>query len=215
VKLVAEQLTLDQLARDRGTVHLDERTAPPLRTLVDVARDQLLAGPVVAGDQHPGLRRRDLLDRLLDRLERRALAEHPVSLRYLSAERDVLLRELLHPGRVLDRDEDPLAVEGLLDEVERAQLGRLDGGVDGPVAGDHDDVEVGVALPHLRQHLEAVHPGHLDVEQNEVGAGILEPPERLLAVLREHGLVLLVAEDHVHRIADVLFVVDDQNAVHE
>ena len=42
--LVAEQLALDQLARDRRHVDRDERPAAPLAVIVQRAGDQLLAG---------------------------------------------------------------------------------------------------------------------------------------------------------------------------
>ena len=53
--LVAEQLGLDQLLGHRGAVHLDERALAALALQVDLARDELLAGAVLAGDQHPGV----------------------------------------------------------------------------------------------------------------------------------------------------------------
>ena len=43
--LVAEQLALDQLGRNRGAVHLHERTRGKRALAVDVGREQLLAGP--------------------------------------------------------------------------------------------------------------------------------------------------------------------------
>ena len=57
---VAEQLALDQLGRDRGAVHLDEGAVAPGRGLVQRARHQLLAGAVLAGDEHPRRRRAHL-----------------------------------------------------------------------------------------------------------------------------------------------------------
>ena len=50
--LVAEQLALDQLARDRRHVDRNERRAPPRPHVVDRARDQFLAGPAFAEDHH-------------------------------------------------------------------------------------------------------------------------------------------------------------------
>ena len=50
--LVAEQLALDQLARDRRHVDGDERAVAALAEIVQRARHQLLAGAGLAGDQH-------------------------------------------------------------------------------------------------------------------------------------------------------------------
>jgi hypothetical protein len=60
--LVAEELALDQVLRDRGAVELDERTLRAAAAEVDRARDQVLARSVLAGDQHLALRRGDALD---------------------------------------------------------------------------------------------------------------------------------------------------------
>ena len=61
--LVAEELALEQLARDRGAVDRDERARRARRArLVDGARDQLLAGAGLAGDEHGRVGRRHPLD---------------------------------------------------------------------------------------------------------------------------------------------------------
>ena len=66
--LVAEQLALDQVARDRRHVDGDERAVPALAVVVQGAGDELLAGAGLAGDHHrevglhqPGERPVDLL----------------------------------------------------------------------------------------------------------------------------------------------------------
>ncbi len=67
---VAEELALEQFARDRRAVDADQRPVAPLARLVDGARDQLLAGAGFAGDHHRGVGRRHQLhlpQRLLDR----------------------------------------------------------------------------------------------------------------------------------------------------
>src|SRR6185312_7260640 len=74
--LVTEQLALDQLGRDRGAVELHERAIRALGVLVDRARDQLLAGAVLSGDEHAAARWRRLGDLVEDRLHRAALADH-------------------------------------------------------------------------------------------------------------------------------------------
>src|SRR6202012_3314360 len=58
--VVAEQLALEQLGRDRRAVDRDERPAGALAGGVDRARHQLLAGAALAGDQDRRQRRRDL-----------------------------------------------------------------------------------------------------------------------------------------------------------
>ena len=57
--LVAEQLGFEQMVGDRGAVDRDERALRAPAVAVQKARDHLLAGPALAGDQHAGLGGRD------------------------------------------------------------------------------------------------------------------------------------------------------------
>src|SRR6266540_2498494 len=59
---VTEQLALDQLARDRGAVHLDESLPCARGMPMERARNELLSGTVLSGDQYPRRRRADFLD---------------------------------------------------------------------------------------------------------------------------------------------------------
>ena len=55
---VAEQLALDELLGNRGAVDLDERLIPPAAQRVNGARHELLAGTVLAENQHAPVGRR-------------------------------------------------------------------------------------------------------------------------------------------------------------
>ena len=57
--LVPEELALDQFARERGAVDLDERPLAARAAVVDRARDELLAGAGLAEHEHRALGRRD------------------------------------------------------------------------------------------------------------------------------------------------------------
>ena len=59
------------------------------------------------------------------------------------------------------------------------------------------------------QHLEAVHPGHLDVEEYELGRIAVDEREPVLTGRRAVHLVAFVFENHPQRIADGGFVIDD------
>src|SRR6266404_549774 len=95
--LVPEELPGDQRRRDGGTVHAHECARCPWRPLVNRARDELLAGAGLAGDEHRRVGRRDLRHARQHRTQgwRRAydLLEHrrPVD---LLAEREILV---IHP----------------------------------------------------------------------------------------------------------------------
>ena len=80
--LVAEQLALDQLARDRRHVDRDERAVAALAVVVQRAGDQLLAGAALAGDQHGEVGVHQPGDDAVDLLHRRRAAD----------ERQLLLR---------------------------------------------------------------------------------------------------------------------------
>src|SRR6185312_3691262 len=64
--LVTEQVRGDQLARQRTAVDRDERSRRAPRALVDQPREQILARPRLAEDQHVAVRDRRAL-RLIDR----------------------------------------------------------------------------------------------------------------------------------------------------
>src|SRR6185503_10049970 len=67
---VAKQLALEERRRHRGTVDGDERLIAARRQVVQRARDQLLAGTGLAGDEHGRIAVGDAayeLDRLANR----------------------------------------------------------------------------------------------------------------------------------------------------
>jgi hypothetical protein len=54
-RLVAEKLAFDERGRQRGAVHGDEGARGAGRQVVQRARDEVLAGPGLADDEHVGL----------------------------------------------------------------------------------------------------------------------------------------------------------------
>src|SRR5262249_50430962 len=64
--LVAEQRAFDELVRNRRHVDRDERRVAAARLLVQQARQQLLAGPALAEDQHGRGQLRHALDEIDD-----------------------------------------------------------------------------------------------------------------------------------------------------
>ncbi|MGB8958488.1 MAG: hypothetical protein WCC00_05705 [Candidatus Aminicenantales bacterium] len=210
--LVAEELRFDELLRDGGAVDLDEGLAGPQAVGVDRPGDELLAGAALAVDEHGGVGRGDLEDLLPQVLDEGMVADDLVVLLGLLLEVLALAAEARLLEGVADADKDALAMERLLQKIEGSELGRLDGRLDGPLPRDHDDLRHERPGPELGQNLETALPRHLDVQEDEVDADRL--PEHLQAVLAGRGLEELVAfvlEDHLQRLADVLFVIDDQD----
>ena len=76
--LVAEELALHEVGRDRGAVDRDHRPIGPRAGAVDRPGDQLLAGAAFAAHQHAARRPGDAIDLRLQVAHRRALADQLV-----------------------------------------------------------------------------------------------------------------------------------------
>src|SRR4029078_9052682 len=74
--LVPEYLALDERLGNRRASDRNERHLPARAQLMDGLRNQLLASPRLAPDEDVGLRRRRLLDGLVDLPHVRAVADH-------------------------------------------------------------------------------------------------------------------------------------------
>ena len=72
--------------------------------------------------------------------------------------------------RLFDDRGDVVEVERLVGEVIRAELHRLDRGVDAGVGREQDDERVGIELLQLAQDGDAVEIGQLVVEQHQIDA---------------------------------------------
>src|SRR5262249_42240820 len=96
--LVAEELALEQLLRQRRARDLDERPIVTPARGVNRVHHQLLAGPGLALDEDRGVGRRDVLDVRQDAPQAGALADHTGHLArqlYLLAQVEVLGRQAL------------------------------------------------------------------------------------------------------------------------
>ena len=101
--------------------------------------------------------------------------------------------------------------ERLFDEVESAEFGGADRGVNGGVAGNHDD---GGRMRHgldAGEGFEAVHAGKPDVEEDNVEAAVGGAFEGAFGGVGGFGDVAFVGEDGREGFADAGFVVDDED----
>src|SRR5204862_1397774 len=73
--LVAESLAVEQMLRNRDAVHLDKWLVRPFAVLIDRARDQLLARPGLATDEHSDRHGRYAPDFFIDILHDAAAAD--------------------------------------------------------------------------------------------------------------------------------------------
>ncbi len=165
---VAEQLTLDELLGKGRAVHGDEWSLGRRPEAVQLARDELLAGAALAEDEHGTRDRRDAGDGLLQlgecgtRAHQRRVHAKPTT------QRRHLIDEAPAFDGVLDLLPDPLHRLRLVDEADRAEADRLGAAV--VVAGPcvHDDRDAQAEPLDGAQHLETVHPRHLEVQNHAV-----------------------------------------------
>ena len=117
----------------------------------------------------------------------------------------------------LDFLEKPVALQRhrLFQEVERADAGGLDRGLDGGMARHHHHRhgELAARRPLLQQR-DAVGVGHPDVEQHEIGPAALAQAARVACAFGEHDLMALVGQDFRQQLADAYLVVDYQYLCH-
>ena len=135
---------------------------------MDGARDQLLADAALAEDEDGGVGRRRTFDGVADLAQRRTLADHLVPRFRRAFQRAVLVLEPALAEHVADRDQQPLRAEGFLDEIVGAAFGRVHADLGVPVRRNHDHGQRLVDRLDLRQGVQAVHAGHLDVEEHDV-----------------------------------------------
>jgi len=115
--------------------------------------------------------------------------------------------------RALDDKDEPVGLEGLLDKVIGADLDGGDGGFDVAVAGDHHHRHARMLLLQPFEQLQAVELGtlHPDVEQHQMRPARRDGGDRLVGVARHARLMALVLQDSGDQLADVVFVIDDEN----
>ncbi len=108
-----------------------------------------------------------------------------------------------------------LAQRERLDEVVvGADVEALDAIVDRVAGGQHQHRRPVAGLAHAAAHLEAVEPGHRDVEDHRVGGRGRERVERLLAVGGERDLVAVEPQRALERPPNGGLVIDDKDARH-
>ena len=119
----------------------------------------------------------------------------PRSVFDLAAQRAVL-------ERLLEGELELLDLEGLAQEVGRAEPHRLDDGARLAVAREHHHRDVGHPLLQLAQGLEAVHAREHHVERDQIGARLVEGAQRLLAARHGADVVALARDQGLEVLAD-------------
>ncbi len=208
---VTEQLALDQLFRDRRAVDLDPRVVPALAQRMNGPCDELLAGAVLAVNQHAAVgrrRHRDLLPQLPHRV---ALAHHRLRAIDTRPKRLVLGLEAPLAERVAHDEDRLLERERLLDEVERPHLDGAHRRFDVAVTGNQDHLGIDLTFAQPRQRREAVHAGQPDVEHDQIDRAACDAIEARLAARHRLHRVALVTQDAGERRPNPGLVVDDED----
>ena len=119
--------------------------------------------------------------------------------------------ELARLQRLGDDLPDFVLVERLGDEVERAALERLDGGVDRAVGRDDDHGQIGVFVEGALEERHPVDLRHLEVGDDEVDVVLPHQVEALLAVFRGQDVVSVPRELGRQDPPQIRLVVDDED----
>src|SRR5213594_370725 len=211
--LVAEQIGLDERLGDGGRVDGDEGPVTPRALMVDGPRDQLLAGSALAGDQDGGRRPGDLRDQAVELLDRGMPTDdlvEDVRARQLGAQEcDLALERPALEGAARQR-QDLVLLEGLGQIVEGAELHGGHRGANGLHGGNEDHLDAFVEGLDALEHLDAVHPGQADVEEDEVDGGGAHDVERAGAVWHVDDVVVIL-ENQPERLPNAGVVVDDED----
>ena len=176
---------------------------------METAGDEFLSATVRTRDEDSGVGRGDLVDHLADVADRLGLAYHLLAIDFL-LEDLVVLDKIGLVRSVLYGDEDPVEVERLLDEVECAFLDALDGGVDVPVAGDHDYSGIYALSDKFLKDLGAFHARHLDVAEYYVVSFLRGNFEGGRTVLRYFYGKTFIHQYFLERVPDCSLVIDNK-----
>src|SRR4051794_9695875 len=215
--LVAEDFGLDQRRRDRAAIEGDERLRAPARQRVDGVGDDFFARSRLTDDKDVRVGVRDHLDLFEELLHPRRFADQMTErahLLQLTAELEDLL---LHHLFVFDRLEDDLQarqVHRLCDVILGADFERLDGRVDGGVAGEDHDGNVGIRFLDAVQQIEAGTVGKLEIDDGDVRDHLRDGVPAGFHGIGDFRLVAPLLDDVGHAGARRAVVIYDQNFLH-
>ena len=210
---MTEELRLDELLGDGGAIDLHKGAVGAGAHAVEGVRDQLLAGAAFPVNQNPPLRGRRERQLLAQGLHGDAFADDAIAVPKFIAKSAVGASELDFVGGVLERQKGFFKRQRLLYEIEGAELGGADGGLDRPVSRNHDDQRRGAERPNFFKRRQAVHAGQPDIEQDQVEPPARQGLERGLRALHGRCCVAFIFEHRGKRLPDSGFVIHDEHRV--
>ncbi len=180
---------------------------------MDIVRDDLLAGPALAANQNREIGGRELLH-LPAEVEHACVLgdDGRGELHEPAAQLDVFFPQPRALVRVLHGLQKLVEIKRLLHVVERPQLDRLYSRIYGRVRGDHDHGDPGVDCQEALEDINAALIGQHHVQKNDIDPVVGKNRDCLLAIGRVESLVTDVLEVPGQALAELLFIVDDQDA---
>ncbi len=175
------------------------------------ARDQFLARPAFAGDQHGGVGGRNLCDLLVELEHGGAGPDQDLALGDDGPERTVLLGEsppLQATSHGCTKRHD---VHRLGKVVRRPAGDGVHGGAWLGIGGYQNHGGVREFLGDRFENLQPAGAGHLDVAQHEVKRAFAKPVKGLATVGNRHHVIALVAKDVGQKLQGQVIVFGDQN----
>ena len=218
---VAEHLRLEHRFRNAAHVDLDQRLARTRGARMQPARDDALAGAVLAEDQHVRIGRRDAIELREHALHRRRFGDEFL-VGFVAQDFVFAFQPRRFTARngqrelVADHAHEALVVPWLLDEIAGAVPHRLDREIDRAPRGHHHDGEIRVELLDLAQEIKAFGARRrvarvVEVDQRRVEALLAERVECRARAIRRRRIDALGFQQQTQRLAHVALVVGDQD----
>ncbi len=212
--LGAEQFGLDKRVRNRRAVDGHERLGGSLTVVVNGVRNEFLAHTALAHDQRRQVVAGEQHDLFEQRLHRRALADQCRMVGFGRADRGsrrFRFRPVQSPAQ-------QLAQLGQLDRlaqvVEGAEVHRAARRLQRTVGGHDDDGHLRRDRADLVERVDAVAPGHADVQERHRGFLLTDERYGLGPVRRQQGLVAFFGQKRREGFADSAFVVGYEDFGH-
>jgi len=210
---VAEELGLEQRLGNGAAVERHEAVYAARTVVMNRPRDNLFAGPCLAGDEDGAARRCDGLEQLEEARHRAALAHHAfeaiplfelrAQIRVLGPQPSLLDRRIEHVQQFVD-------LKRLVDEVPRAALDGLHRVLHRAVAGHHDRNDVGIAADGGVDNRGSVDAGQAQVRDDDVEGKVRKTNDRGLARLGLLDLITPVGKLFGDGLSKGGLIVDEQ-----
>ena len=211
--LVAEQFALQQAFLQRGTLDHHERSRPAGAASVNQLGHPFLSRARLAGDEHGRIAGGHPIDQIQQAAEFRAVANEGIAGIRWSQNAIEKIRALAERSPLegpLNANLEFIQRARLHHVIEGADADRFDGGIDGTVSGQHDDLGGGRGGLDGLQGFDPVHRGQVQVEQNDFGFRGGDSLDRLLPRSHRVHFVPETTQFAGHHLAECGIVIDQK-----